>query len=110
MLADDDSPNARRAVFATKHLWVSRYRDGQRWPAGEHVNQNAGGAGVPEYVAAGESIDGADLVLWHTFGTTHFPRTEDWPVMPIDTCGFTLKPNGFFDRNPTLDVPAPPCH
>lgn len=110
LLADDDSPNARRAVFATKHLWVSRYRDGQRWPAGEHVNQNAGGAGVPEYVAAGESIDGADLVLWHTFGTTHFPRTEDWPVMPIDTCGFTLKPNGFFDRNPTLDVPAPPCH
>ncbi len=111
LLADDDSPNARRAVFATRHLWVSRYRDGQRWPAGEHVNQNSGGAGVPEYVAAGESVDGADLVLWHTFGTTHFPRTEDWPVMPIDTCGFTLKPNGFFDRNPTLDVPAPDtCH
>ncbi len=38
---------------------------------------------------------------------THFPRPEDWPVMPVDRCGFTLKPVGFFDRNPTLDVPEP---
>jgi primary-amine oxidase len=26
--------------------------------------------------------------------------------MPVDYAGFTLKPHGFFDRNPTLDVPA----
>jgi primary-amine oxidase len=26
--------------------------------------------------------------------------------MPVDTTGFRLKPVGFFDRNPTLDVPA----
>ena len=25
--------------------------------------------------------------------------------MPVDYAGFTLKPVGFFDRNPTLDVP-----
>jgi primary-amine oxidase len=25
--------------------------------------------------------------------------------MPVDYTGFTLKPVGFFDRNPTLDVP-----
>jgi len=32
--------------------------------------------------------------------------------MPVERCGFILKPTGFFDRNPTLDVPAPPkkCH
>jgi primary-amine oxidase len=33
--------------------------------------------------------------------------------MPVDRCGFTLKPSGFFDRNPALDVPAPAsghCH
>ena len=44
-------------------------------------------------------------MLWHTFGVTHFPRPEDWPVMPVDHCGFTLRPVGFFDRNPTLDLP-----
>ena len=45
-------------------------------------------------------------MLWHTFGLTHFPRLEDWPVMPVDYAGFTLKPHGFFDQNPTLDVPS----
>ena len=30
---------------------------------------------------------------------------EDGPVMPVDYTGFTLKPVGFFDRNPALDVP-----
>jgi len=58
-------------------------------------------------------IDGADIVLWHVFGTTHFPRVEDWPVMPVEYTGFTLVPFGFFDRNPALDLPAPTprhCH
>jgi primary-amine oxidase len=35
----------------------------------------------------------------------HFPRPEEWPVMPVDSCGFTLVPFGFFDRNPALDIP-----
>jgi primary-amine oxidase len=30
--------------------------------------------------------------------------------MPVARCGFTLKPTGFFDRNPTLDVPPPSPH
>ncbi|MDF2583647.1 MAG: tyramine oxidase, partial [Mycobacterium sp.] len=28
-----------------------------------------------------------------------------WPIMPVDYTGFKMKPDGFFDRNPTLDVP-----
>jgi len=51
-------------------------------------------------------IDGQDIVVWHTFGPTHVVRTEDWPVMPVTRTGFMLRPTGFFDRNPTLDVPA----
>lgn len=30
---------------------------------------------------------------------------KPWPVMPVDTVSFWLKPVGFFDRNPSLDVP-----
>ena len=105
MLADDDSSTHRRATFATKHLWVTRYDVEERYPAGEYVYQNPGGAGLPAWMAADRPIDGEDIVLWHTFGLTHFPRPEDWPVMPMDYAGFKLKADGFFDRNPTLDVP-----
>ena len=47
----------------------------------------------------------ADCVLWHSFGVTHIPRMEDWPVMPAEHVGFFLKPFGFFDANPSLDIP-----
>jgi primary-amine oxidase len=45
-----------------------------------------------------------DIVVWHTVGVTHFCRPEDFPVMPVEYTGFTLKPFGFFDRNPALDL------
>ena len=83
------------------------YDPDERYPPGDFVNQHPGGAGMPAWIAADRDIDGTDIVLWHTFGLTHFPRPEDWPVMPVDYSGFTLKPVGFFDRNPTLDVPRP---
>ena len=98
------------ATFAAHHLWVTAYDPAERYPAGDFVNQHPGGAGLPAWTAADRPIDGEDIVVWHTFGTTHFPRPEDWPVMPVDHVGFTLKPVGFFDRNPTLDVPAPRGH
>ncbi|GAA4431009.1 primary-amine oxidase [Georgenia halophila] len=106
LLADERSSIHRRATFATHHLWVTRYDRDEMYPAGRLVNLNPGGAGMPAYTAADRPIDGEDLVLWHTFGLTHFPRTEDWPIMPVDYAGFRLTPYGFFDRNPTLDVPA----
>ena len=106
LLADPSSSTARRAAFATKSLWVTRYDAAERFPAGDLINQHPGGAGLPEFVAQDRPIDGEDIVVWHTFGAVHFPRPEDWPVMPIENCGFTLRPVGFFDRNPTLDVPA----
>ncbi len=110
LLADPSASVHARAGFAANHLWVTRYDPAQRYPAGDFVNQNPGGAGLPAYVAADRDIDGADIVLWHTFGPTHFPRPEDWPVMPVARCGFTLKPTGFFDRNPALGVPPPHGH
>ncbi|MEU3273156.1 primary-amine oxidase [Saccharomonospora sp. NPDC006951] len=106
LLADESSSIHARATFATKHLWVTRYAEDERYPAGDLVNQNPGGAGLPSWISADRDIDGEDIVLWHSFGLTHVPRPEDWPVMPVDRAGFTLRPFGFFDRNPTLDVPS----
>ncbi|WP_262105241.1 primary-amine oxidase [Arthrobacter sp. Marseille-P9274] len=105
LLADPGSSVARRAAFATKDLWVTRHAEEERYPTGDFVNQHAGDAGLPAYVAQDRGIDGEDIVLWHTFGLTHYPRVEDWPIMPVDTAGFKLRPEGFFDRSPVLDVP-----
>jgi primary-amine oxidase len=105
LLADPGSSISKRATFARKHLWVTRYDRDELWPSGYTVNQNPGGEGLPAYAAGNRSVDGEDIVVWHTFGLTHFVRPEDWPIMPVDYTGFKLKPHGFFDRNPTLDVP-----
>lgn len=106
LLADEQSDIYRRATVASKHLWVTQYARDELYPTGDFVNQHPGGAGIPEWVTRDRDVDGQDIVLWHTFGLTHFPRPEDWPIMPVDTAGFAIKPHGFFDRNPTLDVPA----
>ncbi|MHA7303748.1 primary-amine oxidase [Arthrobacter sp. TMN-49] len=106
LLADPESSVARRATFATKDLWVTQFAQDERYPTGDFVNQHSGGAGLPSFIAADRDLDGQDIVLWHTFGLTHFPRVEDWPIMPVDTVGFKLRPEGFFDRSPVLDVPA----
>lgn len=108
LLADPSSSIASRAAFATKHLWVTKYDPAERYSAGQFVNQHPGGGGLPAFTAGDRNIDGEDIVVWHTFGLTHFPRPEDWPVMPVDYTGFKLKPQGFFDRNPALNVPAAP--
>lgn len=105
LMADPASTVWGRATFATQHLWVTAHRDDDLYPAGRYPNQHAGGAGLPEAVAAGGDVDGGDLVVWHAFGLTHIPRPEDWPIMPVDYSGFWLKPYGFLDRNPALDVP-----
>jgi primary-amine oxidase len=105
--AHPDSVFARRAAFAYKHVWVTQYDRTERYAAGEYPNQNARLDGLPAMVGKNRSIDNEDIVLWYTFGLHHLPRSEDWPVMPVHHIGFMLKPFGFFDGNPGLDVPPP---
>jgi primary-amine oxidase len=110
MLAHPDSSVGRRAGFARYNLWVTPYARDERRAAGDYPNQHAGGDGLPRWTSADRPIVGTDVVLWYTFGVTHFVRPEDWPVMPVEYTGFLVSPVGFFDRNPALDVPAPNGH
>ena len=113
LLAQPTAGIAARAAFATKHLWVTPFAAAETRPAGDFPNQHPGGAGLPAWTAADRPVTDTDIVLWHTVGTTHFCRPEDFPVMPVEYTGFTLKPFGFFDANPAIDL-APPsgshCH
>ena len=106
LMAQPESSVHGRATFATKHLWGTQYDPEELYPAGFFPNAHAPGAGLPEWTAADRSLDGEDIVLWHVFGPTHIPRTEDWPIMPVDYSGFWFKPHGFLDQNPAMDLPA----
>jgi primary-amine oxidase len=112
LLADASSSVCKRAGFATKNLWVTPYAPDERRASGDYPNQHAGGDGLPAWTEQDRPITDREIVVWHTFGVTHVPRPEDWPVMPVEYTGFMLVPFGFFDRNPALDVPPPPaaCH
>jgi primary-amine oxidase len=102
-----DAAVLKRAGFAEYNLWVTPYDRDQRYAAGEYPNQHPTGDGLPTWTAADRSVADTELVAWYVFAHTHVPRPEDWPVMPSNALGFWLKPDGFFDRNPALDVPAP---
>jgi primary-amine oxidase len=108
-----DAVFASRAGFTEHQLWVTAADETQRFAAGDYPNQHPGGQGLPAYVTGDRPLEGTDLVVWYTFGAHHVVRPEDWPVMPVSTVGFMLKPSGFFDGNPALDMPpssAAHCH
>jgi len=110
---DPGSPVLQRASVIGHTLWVTPNRPDERWPAGEFVNQSAQDTGLARWTAADRGIENTDVVLWYVFGIHHITRPEDWPVMPVDIVSFWLKPFGFFDRNPALDVVGTPpdaCH
>jgi primary-amine oxidase len=105
LLADPSSSIGQRAAFAAHNLWVTPFAPDERRAAGDYPNQHRGGGGLPAWTAQDRSVVDTDIVVWHSFGVTHIPRPEDWPVMPVEYSGFSLIPFGFFDRNPALDVP-----
>ncbi|KAI0485351.1 putative copper amine oxidase [Xylariaceae sp. FL0804] len=116
LLAHPDSWHGKRAKYARQPYWVTRHRDGELYAAGDYTYQSLpddvpGATAVPRkgdlaaWAARGDSVDDEDIVVWHSISLTHNPRPEDWPVMPCETMTVSLKPSGFFERNPALDVP-----
>lgn len=105
ILGDEDSFNVKRAKFATKQLWVTKYRDHQLFAAGEFTNQSQADTGLGEWVKGEDPVRNDDVVVWATLGFTHIPRVEDFPVMPVETHNIHMTPVNFFDRNPALDLP-----
>ena len=108
------TPQYLRAPIIGHTLWVTRHHDDEKWPCGAYPTQSEQDDGITRWIADDEPLENTDVVLWYVFGIHHLTRPEDWPVMPADTISFWLKPFGFFDRNPALDLPPSPpgdhCH
>ena len=95
----------KRAGFMNAHLWVTPFDKNQIYASGDYPQQHAGGDGLPKWIKSKRDLKNKDIVVWYTMGHNHIPRLEDWPVMPVAYIGFSIKPSGFFDNNPALDVP-----
>jgi primary-amine oxidase len=100
------SPVRQRAGFINNHFWATQYRAGEWNAAGPYPNQSTSDAGLTRWISDDQSLVNQDVVAWYTFGITHIPRAEEWPIMGTTHVGFRMLPAGFFTRNPGLDVPA----
>jgi primary-amine oxidase len=111
MLAQPESIVHQRAAFATKPLWVVPYQDHRLYPAGYYVPQSLGESSQPGNETIIDLLkrnppNKGDIVCYIQFGVTHFPRTEDFPIMPVEQVGVTLRASNFFRKSPVLWVPA----
>jgi Cu2+-containing amine oxidase len=65
--------------------------------------RNATSGGCAAHVAGfvnGESVAGADVVLWHRVTAHRLPRAEDTPVLGVQWHGFQLLPRDWSAQNP----------
>lgn len=112
LMAKEGSLVRKRAPWAAHTTQVIPYKDeaggyGRLYPSGDHVAQwsGDGARGMREWIGDGtDEIDNTDIVMFHTFGITHFPAPEDFPVMPTEIFDLMLRPRHFFTENPCLDV------
>ena len=107
LMVDDDWPQ-QRAGFIRHNLWVTPYREDERFSAGDYPTQSHGGDGLPAWTKADRPIENTDIVVWYTLGFHHVTRPEDWPIMPVAWHEFELRPFDFFVRNPAVDLPRQP--
>ena len=103
----EDAPALKRAGFVDHHLWVTQYSPRERFAAGDYPNQSRGGDGP----AGGREQDRRCGTTTSSSGTRSAPPRGSSRGLARDAdvayIGFHLKPSGFFDGNPALDVAAP---
>lgn len=80
LLVPEDYPQ-KLAGFIDYHIWVTPYRENERYAAGDYPFRSKGGEGLPAWTKANRPIENTDIVLWYTMGFHHVPHSEDWPVM-----------------------------
>lgn len=107
ILADPNSTQARRALFAQHHLWVTKYKDNELYAGGRYTFLSTRAKdGVADAAARNENVLQSYVVVWTVFGLTHNPRVEDWPVMPVEILQLPIVPVDFFTSNPAIDAPS----
>ncbi|KAL4939798.1 hypothetical protein BDV06DRAFT_230814 [Aspergillus oleicola] len=105
LLARPGSWHWRRSEFCESPIWVNKYKDRQIFPAGDYTNREFGGTGIKSSLnGCRDSVRNEDIVIWHTCGFTHNPRTKDFPIMQAEIGQVRLVLYNFATHNRTIDV------
>jgi primary-amine oxidase len=107
LLDSEDGPQ-KVGAFSTHQLWVTPYKQDERFASGVYPTQSKGDDGLADWTKSNRSIENTDIVAWYTLGFHHVTRAEDWPVMPVMWHEFVLRPFDFFPRSPVLTLPPAP--
>jgi hypothetical protein len=94
----------RAPARSPRYKWEPTVRGREQALRDLSVGQARGG----KWTAADRPVADTDIAAWHTIGVTHFCRPEDFPVMPCEYAGFTLKPFGFLAED-TGRAGSPAC-
>ncbi|MBX3015203.1 MAG: hypothetical protein KF832_27035 [Caldilineaceae bacterium] len=84
--------------WTTNDFYVTKHRECERYAS--HNPQLNGCANHLAAFVNGESIEGADVVLWYGATFHHIARDEDEPFMHTHWSGFRLTPRDWLDANP----------
>lgn len=95
-------------------VWATRYHEDELFPAGRYTMQSRGREGLASMIAKKSaegdgcsSVRNQDIAVWHTFGSTHNPRIEDWPAMPSEKMVVGLSPSTVSSVIPPWTWPYP---
>ncbi len=105
MMSDASAPTRIMGDFLEHQFWVTQYKEGEHFPAGDYPISKGIKDGLPAWSAADRSLENQDLVLWYNLGVTHIVRPEEWPIMNEHRLSFSLMPFGFFSKNPVVGMP-----
>lgn len=74
ILSRPKSFGVKRAQFATRPIWVTKYQDDELFAAGEFTNQSKESQGVEKWAARNDAVENEDVVLWHSKSSSRFAK------------------------------------
>jgi primary-amine oxidase len=92
--ADGNLRTVPEEGFSRGELFITKSRDAERFVSTETSDL------LSSYLN-GESVTDTDVVLWYVQHMYHLVRDEDEEFMPAHVMRYEIRPNGFFDHNPT---------